>query len=91
MQNLSDFSKNNSSTFTSDSSNQNSNLNIMELLTKYGGKSQNELINEFYKLVDKQKKEGTFDKNKIVNIASAIMPFLNSEQKNLVSNILNKV
>lgn len=91
MQNLSDFSKNNSSSFNNESSNQNTNFNIMELLTRYGGKSQDELINEFFNQVEKQKQNGTFDKNKIVNIASAIMPFLNSEQKNLVSNILNKV
>ena len=91
MQNLSDYSKQNNINSTAKNTNNEQDFNIVNLLNKYGKCSQDELISEFFNQVNKQKQEGTFDKNKITNIANLLLPFLNNEQKNIVLNILNKV
>ena len=88
MQNLSDFSKQNNNVNNQRKTND---FNIVELVGKYGNLSQDELVCEFFKQVEKQKEEGSFDKNKIVSIANTLLPFLNSSQKELVNSILNKV
>lgn len=88
MQNLSDFSKQNNNVNNQSKTND---FNIVELVSKYGNLSQEELVSEFFKQVEKQKSEGSFDKNKIVSIANTLLPFLNSNQKELVKSILNKV
>lgn len=91
MQNLSDFSKTNSSIHSNKNTESDSTFSVVELINKYSRCSQDELIKEFFNHVEKQKREGNFDKNKIVNIANSVMPLLNSQQQIMIKELLNKV
>ena len=64
---------------------------IEDMYEKYKNFNQNDLTNELFNNIAKQKKDGTFDYEKIKNTITQIMPYLNAErQKNLLS-ILEKI
>ena len=49
------------------------------------------LTNELFNNIAKQKKDGTFDYEKIKNTITQIMPYLNAEQQKNLLSILEKI
>ncbi len=64
---------------------------INALYNEYKGMSEDELINELYKYVAKQKQDGTFDYDSLNNMLNQLTPFLTSEQQNKMKDILNSL
>lgn len=64
---------------------------INALYNEYKGMSEDELINELYKYVAKQKLDGTFDYDSLNNMLNQLTPFLTSEQQNKMKDILNSL
>ena len=64
---------------------------INALYNEYKGMSEDELINELYKYVTKQKQDGTFDYDSLNNMLNQLTPFLTSEQQNKMKDILNSL
>ncbi|MBR4270568.1 MAG: hypothetical protein IKQ31_02710 [Clostridia bacterium] len=63
--------------------------NMVELfLSKYGEMSEGELIKEMLKIVTKQKRDGTFDAEKIKQAAEKIEPLLSEEQRAKMQNLM---
>ena len=62
--------------------------NLRQTYDKYKNYSQNQLFEELMSAVGSQKNEGTFDKNKLETILSAIAPNLTEEQKNRLDSLL---
>jgi hypothetical protein len=62
-----------------------------ELLKKYSGMSENELMRELLNATGKQKDEGKFDPDSVKKGVNAIMPMLNAEQKRKLSEIIGKL
>lgn len=65
--------------------------NIENLYEKYKNYNSDELLNELYKNVAKQKNDGTFDYQNIKNTISNVLPYLNESQKNNLMTILEKI
>lgn len=64
---------------------------INKLYNEYKGMSEDELINELYKYVAKQKQDGTFDYDSLSNMLNQLTPLLTSEQQNKMKDILNSL
>lgn len=64
---------------------------INTLYNEYKGMSEDELINELYKYVAKQKQDGTFDYDSLTKMLNQLTPFLTSEQQNKMNYILNSL
>ena len=64
---------------------------INALYNEYKGMSEDELINELYKYVAKQKQDGTFYYDSLNNMLNQLTPFLTSEQQNKMKDILNSL
>lgn len=82
--------------------NQNQNINDMDdlkktekkvedMYNKYKGKSEDELISELYKNIEKQKKDGTFNYENIENMAKKLSPFLNQNQRKKMQELLENI
>lgn len=56
---------------------------------KYKNLSQNQLMQELFATVNKQKQDGTFDKNQLLNMISAIAPSLSDEQRQRLYSLLD--
>lgn len=54
---------------------------VKDFLNNYSQKSESELIQEILKLIAQKKAEGTFDADKIKQLAKVIEPLLDDEQK----------
>lgn len=67
------------------------NDDLEKLISKYGTKSQSELMNEFIKLSSEKIKNGTLNKNSIDNIKKTIFPYLTEEQKKSFYSIISQV
>lgn len=64
---------------------------IEDMYEKYKNFNQNDLTNELFNNIAKQKKDGTFDYEKIKNTITQIMPYLNAEQQKNLLSILEKI
>ena len=67
------------------------NKSIEEMYNIYKNFSQDELTNELFKNIAKQKSDGTFDYEKINQTISQVLPYLNENQKNNLMTILQKI
>ncbi len=65
--------------------------NVEEQLKKYENLSQAELMQEFIKESKKQKQNGNLDRDKIENIKSTLLPFLNSNQQKQLDYLMGIV
>lgn len=68
--------------------NQNS---INEMVGKYSGKSDDELMRELIEITAQKKSEGTLDSAQIDAVAANIFPMLNEEQAKRLQSILNAI
>lgn len=62
---------------------------VKDFVSKYGEMSEAELMSEMLRLVAQKKKEGTFDAEKIKQVASQVAPLLEPEQRAKMYNLLN--
>ena len=62
-----------------------------QIFNKYKNKNQEDLMNELFKNVDKQKQNGNFDYKSLVCMAEKMSPFLSPEQKQNLEILLNKI
>lgn len=62
-----------------------------DLISKYKNYSQNQLMQELFSIVDKQKKEGLIDKEKLQVIKQTITPYLNSSQLEFLESLIEKL
>ena len=65
---------------------------VEDSIAKYSNMSQSELMNEFIRLNNAKKERGEGYKNSdIENMREILFPYLNTEQKELFENLMNKV
>ena len=65
--------------------------NVEEQIKKYENLSQAELMQEFIKESKKQKQNGNLDRDKMENIKSTLLPFLNSNQQKQLDYLMGIV
>ncbi|MBR4636794.1 MAG: hypothetical protein IKO51_10655 [Clostridia bacterium] len=61
---------------------------VNELVNEYGGKSEEELMGELFRVTGEQKKNGSFDPAAMRRTAESIMPMLTPEQRNKLMSII---
>ncbi len=64
---------------------------VQEFMKRYGTMSEKQMIDEMMLLVEKKKKEGTFNIDEIREITQKVKPFLSFEQQNYVEELLAKI
>lgn len=64
---------------------------VEELYDEYKDKSEDELMQELFKNVQKQKNEGSFNYDSLKTMIDKISPFLNVEQKLKIKDLLEKL
>ena len=65
--------------------------NVEEIYDKYKDKNQDELLNELFNNVNKQKENGTFNYEAICNMVEKMSPFLTKEQNLRIKELLKKL
>lgn len=61
---------------------------VDELINKFSSMDETELMGEIFKIINEQKKAGTFNPEKLKSIAQNIKPLLNSEQGQKLEQLL---
>lgn len=69
----------------------NSSQDLLSTYNKYKGASQDTLISALLQNIDKQKKDGTFDKNELLKTLNKVEPLLNDKQKELLDKVLKMI
>lgn len=64
---------------------------VDEIIGKYSGKSEDELMLELKKVTDQQKRAGQFDEAEVAAAENAILPFLNAQQAEKLKQILESI
>ncbi len=62
---------------------------VQDFVNNYGNMSEAELMQEMFKLIQQKKAEGTFDAQKIRELAQVVAPMLDDEQRAKMYNLLN--
>ena len=86
-----DFCKNDSDTKIQDKNFNQSTKMVEELYDEYKDKSEDELLNELFKNVAKQKSEGTFNYEGLASTIEKVSPFLTKEQNLKIKEILKNI
>lgn len=63
---------------------------VQDLINKFQSMDEAELLGEIFKIINKQKQDGTFDPQKIRDIAQNIKSFLTVEQQEKLDELLNR-
>ncbi len=64
---------------------------LKSMAKNYEGKSENEILGEIKKTVEKGKSDGSLNDNKINEIAKQIAPMLNGDQKSKLDLLLKSL
>ena len=64
---------------------------VQEFMKRYGKMSEKQMMDEMFLLIEKKKKEGSFDLERIKEIAQSVRPFLSKEQQNYMEELLQKI
>lgn len=64
---------------------------IEKLLDKYKNMDNNQLMYNLLSEANRLKREGKLDRNELNGIKNTLTPFLNSEQQQLLNEIINKI
>ena len=64
---------------------------VEDLYEKYKDKSEDELKNELFSEVLKQKQDGTFNYDYLYGLAQKVSPYLNTEQNTKINELLEKI
>ena len=62
-----------------------------DILNKYKNMSNNDLMQNLFSEASKLKKEGKLDSASLQNLKSTLSPFLNSEQQEMLNNLVNAI
>lgn len=62
-----------------------------DLVNKYKNMDSSSLMNEFIREVARQKQNGTFDKNKIINMLNSVKSFIPNDMYKKAVDILDKI
>ncbi len=84
-----DFCKN--SEKINDRENRDNTQKVEDLYERYKDKSEDELLNELLKNVEKQKKDGSFNYQGLINTIDKVSPFLSKEQNLKIKEILKNI
>jgi len=60
-----------------------------DIINKYKGMSNNELMQNLFFEASKLKQQGKLDSASLNNLKTTISPFLNSEQNEMLTNLIN--
>ncbi len=64
---------------------------VKQTYEKYKDYSQEQLMQELFRTVNAQKRNGSFDKKQLESMLSLIMPSLSDEQKSKMQALLNSL
>lgn len=64
---------------------------VNELIGKYSGMSEGELMSALLEAVQKQKADGSFDRDELMNGVNSILPMLNDEQRKKLFGIVGLI
>ena len=64
---------------------------VQDTINKYKGYSENDLLQEFYRVTKEKKQEGSLDSKKILNVVDKLSPFLNNQQKESLKNLIKTI
>lgn len=76
---------------TSQSETTNNTKKVEDLYDKYKDKNQDELLNELFSSVQKQKENGTFNYDAICDMVNKMSPFLTKEQNLKIKELLSRL
>ena len=62
-----------------------------DILNKYKNMDQNDLMTNLFSEASKLKQEGKLDSSTLNNLKSTLSPFLNSEQQEMLNNLVNAI
>ena len=62
-----------------------------DIINKYKNMNQNDLMSNLFNEASKLKKEGKLDSNSLSSLKSTLAPFLNSEQLEMLNNLVNAI
>ncbi len=62
-----------------------------DIIDKYKNMNQSDLMSNLFSEATKLKKEGKLDSSTLNNLQSTLSPFLNSEQQNMLKNLVNAI
>lgn len=62
-----------------------------DILNKYKDMSQSDLMSNLFSEASKLKQQGKLDSNTLTNLQSTISPFLNSEQQEMLKNLIKAI
>ena len=65
--------------------------NYQDILNKYKNMDNNELMSNLFNEASKLKSEGKLDAESLNNLKSTLAPFLNSDQQNMLNNLINAI
>ena len=60
-----------------------------DILNKYTNMDNNELMSNLFSEASKLKSEGKLDSESLNNLKSTLIPFLNTDQQNMLNNLIN--
>ena len=61
------------------------------ILNKYKNMDNSELMSNLFSEATKLKQEGKLDNSTLQNLKSTLLPFLNSEQQEMLNTLINKI
>ena len=85
------FSKETNSTKNFTSKDQEKANEYQDILNKYKNMNHNDLMANLFSEASKLKKEGKLDENSLNNLKSTLSPFLNTEQQEMLNNLVNAI
>jgi len=62
-----------------------------DILNKYKNMDNSELMQNLFSEASKLKQQGKLDSNTLNNLQSTLSPFLNSDQKEMLTNLVNAI
>ncbi len=62
-----------------------------DIINKYKNMDSNDLMSNLIQEASKLKKEGKLDSHTLNSLESTLSPFLNNEQKNLLTHLINTI
>lgn len=62
-----------------------------DIINKYKNMNQNDLMKNLFSEASKLKQEGKLDTNTLNSLKSTLSPFLNSEQQEMLNNLVNAI
>ena len=65
--------------------------NYQDILNKYKNMDNNELMSNLFNEASKLKSEGKLDAESLNSLKSTLAPFLNSDQQNMLNNLINAI